>query len=176
MPPKLISERFTRTYAPWVALLTFFWSVGVGFTQYLQDQRSHYEQTVSRVFEMSKEYRGGFIDVDVKLSDEWKNYVRNSIHLLPSAEVQKQYPTLVSKFLANPDTRTLYVKLGFFYNSLGECVKARLCDFDTANDMFGDEILTYYHNMYPDLVTANKLGFGADGIFDFIAKKKAAHR
>lgn len=166
----MITEAFTKTYQPWVALIAVVISLIVGLVQFLQ---SRHEQTVGRVFDMSKEYRAGFLNVKLQFSDKWSSYYEGTIQKLPDKEVVKRYPELVAAFLKDQETRTQYEKLGFFYNSLGECVRAALCDFDSANAMFGDDVLTYYHNMYPGLITVKKYGYEADGIFDFIAKRKA---
>jgi hypothetical protein len=168
----LISEKFTHTYAPWATLITVIASLLGGYWQFRQ---LRHEETVSRMFDMSKEYRTSFLDVNLGFSDEWPAYSEKSIQTLPRANVKRQYADLVSKFLRSPDTRKRYEKLRFFYNSLGECVRAGLCDLKSANSMLGDDVLTFYHDMYPDLVSVRKYGYEADGIFDFIAKLKAAH-
>src|SRR6202012_5428925 len=85
---------------------------------------------------------------------------------------QKQRPDTQKQ----PDTHKQYETLLFFYNSLGECVRAGLCDFASANAMFGDDVLTFYDNMYPDLMVVCRSGYEADGVFYFISKtKKSAH-
>jgi hypothetical protein len=177
MPSGLVSAKFTRTYAPWAGLLlSIFVPFVVWIVQDRQNQHSQHEQRIARVFDISKEYRATFLDVNLQFSDEWRTYTQASIHKLPEAEVVKRYPELVSRFLDSPETRQHYETLLFFYDSLGECVRSELCDFDSANAMFGDDVLTLYDNMYPDLLSRRQTGSEANGIFDFIARKKAAQR
>jgi hypothetical protein len=172
----LISENFTKTYAPWATWIIVVASLLAGYVQYRQFRR---DQTVSRVFDMSKEYRANFLDVRLTFADEWSDY-RESLHKLSPVYVMCHYSELVETFLKMPGTektpgpRKEYESLGFFYNSLGECVKATLCDFDSANVMFGDDVLAYYHNMYPALMSVKSEGTEADGIFDFADKVKKA--
>lgn len=164
-----MSEKFTQAH---VGLLAVLVTVIFGVMQYWQSLRSHHEQTINHVFEISKEYRDDYLDVKMHFWGEWTAYT-NSFHAIPAAEVTRQYPELVEKFLAKEETLKEYEKLSYFYNMVGQCVKAELCDFNSANLMFGDDMLTFYHNMYPDLISVRRTGYSASGIFDFIAKKKA---
>jgi hypothetical protein len=174
----LIAEPFAKAEAiakivqSWVTTAAVIASLAFGYVQFTQLRQ---EQTVAHVFDMSKEYRESFLDVKLEFSHEWLCVYNSTVQKLPDERaVEAQYPVVVKAFLLKPETRALYEKLGFFYNSLGECVKAKLCDFASANTMFGDDVLTYYHNMYPDLVVVKASGYEADGIFDFIAQTKAA--
>lgn len=122
---------------------------------------------------MFKEYRAGFLSLSVEFSDSWTTYIDNVQHTkkLSEAEFRKQYKELLEVFLKQPGMRGKYERLGGFYNSLGVCVRAGLCDFETSKALLGDEILTYYDNMYPHLQIVCQYSYDVDGIFYFIVRQ-----
>jgi len=148
----------------------------------IQTQVERRDAVAARVFDMSKEYRNQLGPIDVQFSYDWNNYLTETVDSYNGGQLdEKSYSDLVDRFLANGNNNNNFVALSAFYEEIGECVDADLCDFWAARALFGADIVTFYHNMYPALQREHQEGTSVDGILSFVERMKdadhgAAHR
>ena len=83
---------------------------------------------------------------------------------------------LVDRFLAMDSNNASFTALTSFYEEVGECVDADLCDFWTARALFGNDIVTFYHNMYPVLEREAQSGGNVNGLLHFVDRMHDADR
>jgi len=136
----------------------------------------HQAKTV-RVFDLSREYRVNLRQTNAQFSDRWNEYLNDSVDPYNGGNLDEQaYTDLVTRFLAADSNRDNYEALAGFYESVGECVEAGLCDFWFARKTFGNDIVTFYHNMYPALDAENQQGHSDEAIVDFYNRMRSADR
>ncbi len=136
----------------------------------------HQAKTV-RVFDLAKEYRITLRQTNAQFSDRWNEYLNDSVDPYNGGNLDEQaYTDLVNRFLADTSNRNNYETLAGFYESVGECVQAGLCDFWFARKTFGSDIVTFYHNMYPALDAESQQGRSDEGIADFYNRMRSADR
>ena len=157
-----------------VAVLGFIaWAV----LNVIQTQIERQDAMAARVFDMSKEYRGQLGPIEVQFSDGWNNYLNDTVDSYNGGQLdEKSYSDLVDHFLANGNNNNNFVALSAFYEEVGECIDADLCDFWAARSLFGADIVAFYHNMYPALQREHQEGADVDGILSFVERMKAADR
>lgn len=147
----------------------------MGLTAHFQIERHHEKKL--RVFDLAKEYRVTLRATNAQFSDRWNEYLNDSVDPYNGGNIDEQaYNDLVNRFLNTDTNRDNYEALAGFYESVGECVKERLCDFWFARRTFGNDIVTFYHNMYPALDAENQQGHSDDGIVDFYNRMKSADK
>ena len=112
-----------------------------------------------RVFELAKEYRVTLRGTNAQFSDRWNEYLNDFVDQYNGGNLSEQaYTDLVSRFLAADFNRDNYEALAGFYDFVGECVCEGLCDFWFARTIFGNDIVTFYHNFYPELDAESRAG------------------
>lgn len=72
------------------------------------------------------------------------------------------YERCVRYFVHYPQIRQDFNVLKQFFNSVGTCTQTKMCDFDTARTLFGDDVVAFYNSTYPVLADG-----GAQGLIDF---------
>jgi len=143
----------------------------------IQTQVTHRDAMVARVFDMSVEYRGQLGPAKAAFSDSWNAYLNSTVDSYNGGQLdQNSYADLVDRFLATGNNNDGYIMLSTFYEEVGECVDADLCDFWTARTYFGADIVAFYHNMYPVLAREHQSGTSVDGILSFVARMNDADR
>jgi hypothetical protein len=132
---------------------------------------------VIRVFELAKEYRTSLRQTNANFSNRWNEYYDDSVDPYNGGNLTEQaYTDLVNRFLQADSNRTNYETLAGFYEAVGDCVKAGLCDFWYARTSFGNDIVTFYHNMYPELQAEYPQNRGPEGIVFFVNRMRDADR
>lgn len=150
-----------------VALVIF---VVFALCLFLHWEIDRHQEKAARVFDLAKEYRVSLRATNTQFSQRWSEYYDDSVDPYNGGNLDQQaYTDLVMKFLATDANHDSYEALAGFYDSIGECVRARLCDFWLTRSMFGNDIVTFYHNMYPALDAESRQGQSDAGIVDFVA-------
>jgi hypothetical protein len=156
----------------WIALVAFV-LFALGLLAHSEMER-HKDKRL-RVFEMTKEYRVTFRGTNAQFSDRWNEYLNDSVDPYNGGNLSEQaYTDLVTRFLAADSNRDNYEALAGFYDSVGECVCEGLCDFWYARTIFGNDIVTFYHNFYPELDAESRAGHSDAGIVDFVNRMRLA--
>ncbi len=158
----------------WVALVIFvvFASVWV-----FRGEVDYRQARIGRVFDLAKEYRVTLGQTNARFSDRWNAYENDAVDPYNGGNIdERTYSDLVNRFLATDVNRDSFQALAGFYDSVGECVQVGLCDFWFARTVFGNDIVTFYHNMYPVLEAENQQGRGGAGILDFVDRMRRADR
>lgn len=158
----------------WIAILL----LAVYVFAYLVNAAVDYHHIrAARVLDFAKEYRTSLMQTNITFSQNWNDYLNESVDPYNGGNVDEQaYGDLVTRFLALDDNRNKYEALAGFYEAVGECVESGLCDFWLARDTFGNDIVTFYHNMYPELETETQQGRNCSGIVDFTNRMHSADR
>jgi len=158
----------------WVALLAFvLFALGL----LAHSEMDRHQSKKLRVFELTKEYRVTLRGTNAQFSDRWNEYLNDSVDPYNGGNLDEQaYTDLVNRFLAADSNRENYEALAGFYDSVGECVCEGLCDFWVARTIFGNDIVTFYHNFYPALDAESRQGQSDAGIVDFVDRMRRADR
>ncbi len=166
-------ERGTaRTIAWIVAILVLCAAAFYVFERHIE---RHQARQV-RVFEMGREYRDVFSPVRTRFSHNWNEFRNETIDPYNGGALDENtYAVLVRRFLDQDSNDDDFESLLSMYATVGACVQDHLCDFWTARSLFGDDVMTFYHNMYPALEYRRQLPAGRE-FFDFVAHLRAADR
>lgn len=163
-----------KVSAAWIALAVFF---VIALLFVFRGEVAYHQAKLERVFELAKEYRTTLRETNAQFSDHWNEYENDAVDPYNGGNIDEQsYADLVNRFLATDTNRESFQALAGFYDSVGECVQVGLCDFWFARTTFGDDIVTFYHNMYPVLEIENQQGHGGAGIMDFVDRMRRADR
>lgn len=114
-------------------------------------------QAKELALDFSLQYRG-LVDRNATFESRWQTFSKR----YRCTHDDSTYDRCVRYFLRDPQSRQDYNVLRQFFNSVGTCAQAKLCDFDTARSLFGDDVVAFYNNMYPMLADG-----GAQGLIDF---------
>lgn len=162
----------TTPVTAWVALAAF---VVFALGLLVHSEMERHKDKRLRVFEMAKEYRITLRGTNAQFSYRWNEYLNDSVDSYNGGNLDEQaYTDLVNRFLAADSNRDNYEALAGFYDSVGECVREGLCDFWYARTMFGNDIVTFYHNFYPELDAESRAGQSDAGIVDFVNRMRLA--
>jgi hypothetical protein len=158
----------------WVALVAFvLFALGL----VVHSEMERHKDNRLRVFELAKEYRVTLRSTNAQFSDRWNEYLNDSVDSYNGGNLDEQaYTDLVTRFLSSDSNRDNYEALAGFYDSVGECVCEGLCDFWFARTIFGNDIVTFYHNFYPELDAESRQGQSDAGIVDFVNRMRDADR
>jgi hypothetical protein len=169
-----MSGLIARIATATIAILVFAaWAV----TNLIQTQVARNDAMASRVFDMSREYRGHLGPVSAQFATNWNSYLNVSIDPSAGSQLDEQaYSDLVDHFLAMDNNNDNFAALSSFYEEVGECVDADLCDFWTARSVFGADVVTFYHNMYPVLEREAQAGGNVNGLLHFVDRMRDADR
>jgi hypothetical protein len=158
----------------WIALAAFV-LIALGLLAHSEMER--HKDNRLRVMELAKEYRVTLRSTNAQFSDRWNEYLNDSVDPYNGGNLDEQaYGDLVTRFLAADSNRDNYEALAGFYDSVGECVCEGLCDFWYARTIFGNDIVTFYHNFYPVLDAESRQGQSDAGIVDFVNRMRLADR
>ena len=158
----------------WIALAAFV-LIALGLLAHSEMER--HKDNRLRVMELAKEYRVTLRSTNAQFSDRWNEYLNDSVDPYNGGNLDEQaYGDLVTRFLAADSNRDNYEALAGFYDSVGECVCEGLCDFWFARTIFGNDIVTFYHNFYPELDAESRAGQSDAGIVDFVNRMRLADR
>lgn len=160
--------------AIWTAIVLFvLFALGLlAHAEYVRHQ-----DKIVRVFDLAKEYRLSLRQTNAQFSDRWNEYLNDSVDPYNGGNLDEQaYSDLVARFLSDDGNRQNYDVLAGFYESVGDCVQAGLCDFWYARTTFGSDLVTFYHNMYPALEAEAQQGRNYPGILDFVDRMRRADR
>jgi hypothetical protein len=156
-----------------IAILVFAaWAI----LNLIQTQVARNDAMGARVLDMSREYRSHLGGVNASFSLNWNNYLNTAIDPNAGQLDEQAYSDLVDRFLAMDDNNDGFAALSSFYEEVGECVDADLCDFWTARALFGSDIVTFYHNMYPVLEREAQSGGNVTGLLHFVDRMRDADR
>jgi hypothetical protein len=162
--------------AAWIAVIVFIVIVFALFWLF-RNEVDYHQAKVVRVFELAKEYRATLQQTNAQFSDRWNDYESDAVDPYNGGNLDEAaYSDLVNRFLSADSNRDNFQALEGFYDSVGECVQVGLCDFWFARATFGNDIVTFYHNMYPVLEVENQQGHGGAGILDFVDRMRRADR
>lgn len=169
-----MTTHISRIAIATIAILVFaVWAI----LNLIQTQVARNDAMAARVFDMSREYRGQLGPAGVQFSTGWNNYLNDTIDSANGAQLDEQaYSDLVDRFLALDNNNASFAALSSFYEEVGECVDADLCDFWTARSLFGSDIVTFYHNMYPVLEREAQSGGNVNGLLRFVDRMRDADR
>jgi hypothetical protein len=163
-----------KVTAVWIALAIFIFAA---LYCLFRGEVEYHQTKVERVFDLAKEYRTTLQQTNAQFSDRWNAYESDAVDPYNGGNIDEQaYDDLVNRFLSQDANRDSFQALAGFYDSVGECVQAGLCDFWFARTTFGNDIVTFYHNMYPVLEVENQQGHGGAGILDFVDRMHKADR
>lgn len=163
-----------RLVTAWVALLVVI-LIAMGLIAHSEIDR--HRARVVRVFDLAKEYRVTLRPTNAQFSSRWNEYLNDSVDPYNGGNLDEQaYSDLVNRFLATDANRDNYEALAGFYESVGDCVDVGLCDFWFARTVFGNDIVTFYHNMYPALQAESQQGQNTQGILDFVDRMRDADK
>jgi hypothetical protein len=158
----------------WVAMVVAV-LLAIGF--FVNGTIERHQAREVRVFDLSKEYRVSLRQTNAQFSYRWNEYLTDSVDPYNGGNLDEQaYTDLVNRFLAADSNRESYEALAGFYDTVGECVREKLCDFWFARAVFGQDIVTFYHNFYPALDAENSQGQSDQGIVDFANRMRQADR
>jgi hypothetical protein len=158
----------------WVVLLVAV-IFGLGYAYDRGSERR--EAREARVFDLAREYRMSLRLTNAQFSARWNEFLNDSIDPYNGGNLDQQsFAALVNQFLAMDSNRDSYETLAGYYETVGECVQARLCDFWTARMTLGNDIVVFYHNMYPALAEESQQGRSDAGIIEFARRMRAADR
>jgi hypothetical protein len=158
----------------WVALAAFV-IFALGLLGHSEMER--HEAKTLRVYDLAREYRVSLRAINNQFCDRWNEYLNDSVDPYNGGNLDEQaYAALVDRFLAADSNHENYDAIAGFYDSVGECVSVGLCDFWFARQVFGNDIVTFYHNFYPALDEENRQGQSDAGIVDFVARMRSADR
>ena len=157
-----------------LAVLGFFaWAI----FDVIQTQFERHDAIAGRAFDMAREYRGPLGATKAQFSDSWNDYLNTTVDSYNGGNLdEKSYSDLVDRFLSIGNNNDGFITLSTFYEEVGECVDADLCDFWTVRTLFGDDIVSFYHNMYPVLEREHQEGHNVDGILSFVDRMNDADR
>jgi len=169
-----MATHISRAAIATIAILAFAaWAI----LNLIQTQVARNDAMGARVFDMSREYRGHLGPANAAFSANWNNYLNATIDPTNNGQLDEQaYSDLVDRFLAMDDNNDIFAALSSFYEEVGECVDADLCDFWTARSLFGSDIVTFYHNMYPVLERESQSGGNVVGLLHFVDRMRDADR
>jgi len=143
----------------------------------IQAQLSRNDAMAQRVFDMSREYRAQLRTVNAQFSGNWNTYLNETVDPYNNGQVDPNaYSDLVDRFLQTDANNDGFVALSSFYEEVGECVDADLCDFWTARSVFGNDVVTFYHNMYPVLERQQQQDGSFSGLLHFVDRMRDADR
>jgi hypothetical protein len=170
-----MGENGTSTLATaWIAMIAF---VVFAFGILVHSEMDRHKDKRVRVFDLAKEYRVTLRSTNAQFSDRWNEYLNDSVDPYNNGNLDEQaYTDLVGRFLGADSNRDNYEALAGFYDSVGECVDEGLCDFWYARTIFGTDMVTFYHNFYPQLDADNRQGQSDAGIVDFVNRMRDADR
>jgi len=162
------------SFTTWVGLVVLVVIAVVYFSERTIDR---HQAKVARVFDLAKEYRLTLRQTNAQFSTRWNEYLNDSVDPYNGGNLdERAYADLVNRFIAADDNHNNYEALAGFYDSIGDCVEAGLCDFWLARAMFGNDVVIFYHNMYPVLESENQQGQSDAGIVEFVNRMHAADR
>jgi hypothetical protein len=169
-----MATHISRIAIATIAILVFAaWAV----MSLIQTQIARNDAMAARVFDMSRDYRSHLGPASAQFSTNWNNYLNATIDPANGGQLDPQaYSDQVDRFLAADNNNDSFAALSSFYEEVGECVDADLCDFWTARSLFGNDIVTFYHNMYPVLEREAQTGGNVNGLLHFIDRMKDADR
>ena len=169
-----MGESISRVGLTLVAVLVFAsWAT----FSVIQTLVAREDKMAARVFDMSREYRNQLRPVSVQFSTNWNNYLNDTVDPYNNGQLDpKTYSDLVDRFLSADNNNDSFAALSSFYDEVGQCVDADLCDFWTARALFGADVTTFYHNMYPVLEREQQQTGAYGGILHFVARLQDADR
>jgi hypothetical protein len=100
---------------------------------------------------MSMNYRG-LVDRNANLETGWALYYREQ-----HCSSRYYEKCLTNFFRQYPRAKRDFTALRQFFDAVGTCTESRVCDFDTASDLFGEDVVTFYDKMYPMLYETDPL-------------------
>lgn len=162
-----------RLVTSWIALVLVA-IIALGLLVHIAIERRR--ERVIRVFDLAKEYRTTLRETNRNFTDRWNEYYDDSVDPYRGNLDEKSYRELVQRFLQADSNRANYEALAGFYQSAGDCVRVHLCDFWYARATFGNDIVTFYHNMYPELISECPQGRGCEGLYEFVNRARDADR
>lgn len=164
---------FLKTILVGVVLLVL---VLFGLFSLIHSEARYRQAKLEHVFELAKEFRVTLRQTNAQFSDRWNEYENDAVDPNGGNIGEQAYADLVNRFLAMDANRDNFVALEGFYDSVGQCVQVGLCDFWFARETFGNDIVAFYHNMYPVIEAQNHEGRGGAGILDFVDRMARADR
>jgi hypothetical protein len=169
-----MATHISRIAIATIAILVFAaWAV----LNLIQTQVARNDAMAARVFDMSREYRSHLGPASAQFSTNWNTYLNATIDPANGGQLDAQaYSDLVDRFLATDNNNDSFVALSSFYEEVGECVDSDLCEFWTARSLFGNDIVTFYHNMYPVLERETQAGGNVNGLLHFVDRMRDADR
>jgi hypothetical protein len=169
-----MSDSISRLTLAVVALLVFAAWATVSTVEVLVGRQ---DQMNSRVFDLSRDYRVQLRTESLQFSNNWNNFLSATVDPYNNGQVDPDaYSSLVDRFLMLDNNSQNFAALSSFYEEVGECVDADLCDFWTARSLFGADVTTFYHNMYPVIIREQQQSGGYDGFLHFVARLQDADR
>lgn len=169
-----MATQITRIALVVIAILVFVTWAAISV---IQTQVTRQDAMAARVFDMSREYRNQLRPASIQFSNNWNNYLNETVDPYNNGQVDEQaYSDLVDRFLSADNNNDSFTALSSFYEEVGECVDADLCDFWTARSLFGADVVTFYHNMYPVIEREEQQGGGYGGLLHFVDRMKDADR
>src|ERR1043166_724671 len=139
------SDKFTKIFVPvsslTVSTLAIIMSTSIALVQMNTHSR---EESASEINRLSERYQGALLQ---KLLTEWRQFSQ-------PRHCQRDditYERCIRYFLRYPESRQDFYVLVQFFNTVGVCTKLKLCDFDTARELVGSDVVTFYDDMYPML-------------------------
>jgi hypothetical protein len=158
----------------WIGILVV---ILIAFGLLAHSEIGRHRARVVRVFDLSREYRVSLRPTNAQFSNRWNEYLNDSVDPYNGGNLDEQaYSDLVNRFLAADSNRDNYETLAGFYESVGDCVDVGLCDFWFARTVFGNDIVTFYHNMYPALEAESQQGQNIQGILNFVDRMRDADK
>jgi hypothetical protein len=116
-----------------------------------------------RVLYFSGEYRG-LVERNATFHAHWVRYKKGRV-----CHDRRGRPiSCVWQFLNIPAASADYYALRHFFNALGTCVHSDMCDYKMARDVFGNDVLTFYDDMWDQLQSEYRQGNEARGLLDFV--------
>lgn len=110
-------------------------------------------QAKGMALDMSMHYPG-LVDRNATFNASWQQFYKPR-HCTRSDSI---YERCLRYFIKRyPQANRDFTALRQFFDAVGTCTESRMCDFDTASDLFGDDVSSFYENMYPMLDESDAL-------------------
>jgi hypothetical protein len=109
-------------------------------------------QAKGMALDMSMHYPG-LVDRNATFKANWEKFDKQ--HRCNRSD--SIYERCLRYFIGDPRAKRDFTALRQFFDAVGTCTESRMCDFDTASDLFGDDVSSFYENMYPMLDESDAL-------------------